>query len=80
MVMGLLDDAEAESGVHYMRCGIALLDDDELIAEIDEALEAVGRSQVTCEGVARALAKRGVNIKAHTLRRHRTGGCTCVAP
>ena len=75
--MGLLDEAQGESKIaRGPRCSVSLLDD-ELIAEIDEALAAVSPGSITIAGVARALANRGVEIKAHTLSRHRAGECSC---
>ena len=78
--MSLLDEAKEQSVATSNRptCSIAALDDD-LRAEIDEALDSPG---VTATGLERALAKRGVTsggrtIKATTLGRHRRRDCTC---
>ena len=72
--MSLLDEARDESTRRrYQPCTVATLDPD-LIVEIDAALAGVG---VTASAVERALAARGVRVKAHTLRRHRGGECTC---
>lgn len=72
--MSLLDEAKDESTRRrYQPCTVATLDPD-LVAEIDAALAAKG---VTATAVERVLAARGVRVKAHTLRRHRGGDCTC---
>lgn len=72
--MGLLDEALTESTKsRYQPCTVATLDAD-LRAEIDEALAEPG---VTATAVERVLFKRGVRVKAYTLRRHRGGDCTC---
>jgi hypothetical protein len=70
--MSLLDDARDESRREY-GCAVSRLDP-ALRAEVEEALEADG---VTGVGLERALAKRGVQIKSLTLRRHLNGGCSC---
>lgn len=71
--MSLLEDAKDQSHHYKPTCTLASLDPD-LLAEVDEALAEPG---VTDIGVERALAKRGVRIKAPTLGRHRRGDCTC---
>lgn len=71
--MSLLDDARAASRVNRPVCAVSQLDE-ELRDELEEALEAPG---ITAAGVERALAKRGVSIKAGTLRRHVRGDCSC---
>lgn len=68
-----MDDALAASRVNRPGCAVASLEDD-LRGELEEALEAPG---ITAAGVERALAKRGVSIKAGTLRRHMRGDCSC---
>ena len=74
--MGLLDEAQAVSAVQRTRCTVAQLDD-ELRAEVEEAICAIDSMTVTAVGIARALASRGVNLKAHTILRHKRGGCSC---
>lgn len=71
--MSLLDEARESSRVRYPVCGVATLDED-LRDELEEALAEDG---ITAAGVERALAKRGVQIKASTLRRHGRGDCSC---
>lgn len=74
--MSLLDDAKSESDHSNRRplCSIASLGDDDLIGEINEALDTPGVSAI---GLERALSKRGVRVKASTLGRHRRRDCTC---
>ena len=71
--MSLSDEAKDQSYHAKPTCTLATLEPD-LLAEINDALDA---PDVTDIGVERALAKRGVRIKAATLGRHRRGDCTC---
>lgn len=71
--MSLLDEAREASKIRYPQCAVAKLDD-ELRDDLEEAL---AEEDVTAGGVERALAKRGVQIKASTLRRHARGDCSC---
>jgi hypothetical protein len=72
--VSLLDEArEASSEGRYAPCSIASLDAD-LRDELEEALDD---PTVTAAGLERALGRRGIVVKAHTLRRHKRGGCSC---
>lgn len=71
--MSLLDEARQASKVQYPLCAVATLDDN-LRGELEQALDD---PTVTAAGIERALAKRGINIKATTLRRHSRGDCSC---
>jgi len=70
--VSLLDEAKEASKIKR-GCSVSTLDP-KLRAEVEEALSADG---VTATGVEKALAKRGANVKALTLRRHAQGRCTC---
>lgn len=71
--MSLLDEAREASKVRYPLCAVAALDDD-LRDELEQALEDAG---ITAAGLERALDRRGIQIKATTLRRHARGDCSC---
>lgn len=71
--MSLLDDARDESKPIRPPCTIATLDE----GLRDEVEEALTMPDVTAVGVERALAKRGVVIRASTLNRHKRKLCTC---
>lgn len=51
--------------------------DEELRAEVEEALGLVDSRTLTAKGVSAALKSREVDISPQTLRRHHKGECSC---
>lgn len=73
-----LDEAEAGSGTHYQRCGVALLFE-KLSGEEAETLEkALKRPELTSSSIMAAIKRRvDTKVSEYTLRRHRKGICSC---
>lgn len=75
--MSLLADIEAETAQPGYPCGIAKAIEALPADEADELRIALGRDTFAANAISRALAKRGVRVKAHTITRHRRRECRC---
>ena len=75
--MSLVQEAEALRHRQGGVCGVYLLEQTLEPAERDELSEALA-SPVQSAALARALSKRGHEVKSNALQRHRRRDCVCA--
>lgn len=73
--MSLIDDARDDANRGGTNCGYQRLaeEDPALYAEL---MEATVDPSVMAASISRALQRRGVSLRADTIRRHRRKDCT----
>ena len=73
-----LDDAEAASGSHYQKCGVAVFFET-LDAKARKSInEAFKRPELTTSAIVAAIKQRTeTKVSEYTFRRHRQGKCSC---
>ena len=74
--MNLFDEIAAETNSKGPDCKTGQLLE-ELSKEDRADLERAINSKIAATAIVRVLARRGINLKSDSLRRHRHGECKC---
>ena len=76
--MGLLEDIQDEQVAgRYIKCPVARLMADMSDADTADLNAAMAEEGITNAAIARALARRGLTVRADSVGNHRFGRCAC---
>lgn len=77
--MGLMDEIQQQAVTrNHLLCTVAVVLN---AADADDAADltdALSNGEIPSAAIARALNKRGINLSAGTIQRHRRGECACA--
>lgn len=75
--MGLFDEMKEEAVIKGPPCSVSLMLQEMTDSDRSEFLMACADLSIPGTIIAKVLSRKGFDIKAESLRRHRKGDCRC---